>query len=43
METVDYGTAILWYAMWPAVLFVTYKFIRLNVEHLENNLESKDI
>jgi hypothetical protein len=42
METIDYTTAILWYATWPLVIYVSYKFIRVNIEHLEENLENKD-
>jgi len=41
MESVDYTSAIIWYAMWPLVIFLSYKFIRLNIEHLEENLEEK--
>jgi len=41
MENVDYSTAIIWYAIWPTVIYVAYKFIQINVEHLEENLESK--
>jgi len=39
----DYMNAIIWYAMWPLVIFLSYKFVRLNIEHLEENLEKKDI
>ncbi len=43
MEAVDYTSAILWYASWPVVLFICYKFVRINIEHLEENLEKKDL
>ena len=41
METLDYTSAILWYASWPVVIFISYKFVMLNIEHLEENLENK--
>ncbi len=41
METIDYTHAIIWYMVWPLVIFLSYKFIRLNIEHLETNLEDK--
>ncbi|CAA6811606.1 MAG: Unknown protein [uncultured Sulfurovum sp.] len=39
---VDYSSALLWYASWPVVIFISYKFVLLNIEHLEENLESKE-
>lgn len=42
METIDYTTALIWYAMWPVVIVVAYKFVRMNIEHLEENLETKE-
>lgn len=39
---VDYTSALLWYASWPVVIFISYKFVLLNIEHLEENLETKD-
>ncbi len=39
METIDYGSGILWYMLWPIVIYVSYKFVALNVEHLEENIE----
>lgn len=42
MENLDYTSAILWYASWPVVVLIAYKFIRLNIEHLEENLEKKE-
>ncbi len=42
METIDYTSAILWYASWPVVIFISYKFVRMNIEHLEENIEPKD-
>lgn len=42
METVDYTSALLWYASWPVMIYIPYRFIRLNIEHLEENIEPKD-
>lgn len=42
METLDYTSAILWYASWPVVIYISYKFVMLNIEHLEENLEKKE-
>ncbi len=42
METFDYTSALLWYASWPIVIVISYKFVMLNIEHLEENLETKD-
>ena len=42
MEEINYGTALIWYAMWPLVIWLSYKFVRLNIEHLEENLERKE-
>ena len=41
-NVVDYTSAILWYASWPVVIFISYKFVMLNIEHLEENIEKKD-
>jgi hypothetical protein len=42
MENLDYTAAMLWYASWPVVIFISYKFVILNIEHLEENLEIKE-
>jgi len=42
MEAVDYASALMWYAGWPLVIYISYRFVRLNIEHLEENLEKKD-
>lgn len=41
-NVVDYTSALLWYGSWPVVIFISYKFVLLNIEHLEENLEKKD-
>jgi len=39
MEEISYVSGILWYALWPFTIYVAYKFVLINIEHLENNLE----
>ncbi len=29
----QYTEAILWYAAWPVLIFVAYKFVMLNLRH----------
>jgi len=41
METINYTYALLWYASWPVVIYISYKFVVLNIEHLEDNLEPR--
>ncbi len=41
METIDYTTALLWYASWPVVIMISYRFIVMNISHLEENLENQ--
>ena len=41
MEDLSYTTGLIWYSLWPLVIYVSYKFVRMNIEHLENNLENK--
>lgn len=41
METINYTAAMLWYASWPVAIYISYKFILLNIEHLEENIEKK--
>ncbi|MFT7005437.1 MAG: hypothetical protein ACJAWW_002812 [Sulfurimonas sp.] len=42
MEEISYIQGLLWYAVWPLVIFLSYKFTMINIEHLENNLENKE-
>jgi len=39
MEPVSYTAGIIWYGIWPALIYVSYKFIYLNIEHFENNIK----
>lgn len=27
------GEALFWYASWPLVIWLAYKFVRLNIDH----------
>lgn len=29
----DYKDAIFWYLSWPIVIWLSYKFVKLNLEH----------
>lgn len=42
MEEISYINGLLWYLLWPLVIYVSYKFTKMNIDHLENNLEDKD-
>jgi hypothetical protein len=39
VEETSYTSAMLWYALWPVVIYVSYRFVKMNIEHLEENLE----
>jgi hypothetical protein len=41
MEVINYASAMLWYALWPVIIWISYKFIVTNIEHLEENIETK--
>lgn len=28
---VDYTTGLIWLALWPTLIYLTYRFIRMNV------------
>ncbi len=42
MQEINYTSAIIWYILWPIVIYIGYKFAFLNAKHLEENLEKKD-
>lgn len=35
MEEINYITEMIWLLVWPALIFVSYKFIALNMDHFE--------
>lgn len=36
----DYINSLTWIAFWPILIFAAYKFVALNVEHIQS-LEEK--
>jgi len=38
---VDYTSGIFWFATWPVLIYITYKFIVLNINHFEENIKDK--
>lgn len=32
---VDYTSSLIWLALWPVVIYAGYRFVRLNIEHIE--------
>jgi len=41
MEPISYTAGIIWYCVWPVLIYVTYKFVYLNIEHFEKNIKNK--
>ena len=41
MEEISYLSGFMWYTLWPLTIYISYKFVRVNIEHLEENLENK--
>jgi len=39
MEEINYTAGIIWLLVWPTLIFVSYKFIALNMDHFEDNLK----
>ena len=39
MEEINYTAEIIWLLVWPALIFVSYKFIALNINHFEEHLK----
>ena len=35
MEAINYTSGILWLAAWPVLIYVSYRFIVLNISHFE--------
>ena len=42
MEAINYTSAILWFSLWPVVIYISYRFVLTNITHLEENLEEKN-
>ena len=39
MEPISYTAAIIWYSVWPVLIYGTYKFVSLNINHFEKNIK----
>ena len=39
----SYLDAIIWYASWPVLIWVSYKFVMLNLKHFTNMEDLKKI
>jgi hypothetical protein len=39
MEPVSYTAGIIWYSIWPVLIYVSYKFVALNIEHFEKHIK----
>lgn len=42
MEEISYVSGMMWYSLWPITIYLAYKFAKMNIEHLEDNLEKKE-
>lgn len=38
METISYTSGLIWFAAWPVLIYVSYKFAKMNLEHFEENI-----
>jgi hypothetical protein len=38
---VDYTSGLLWLSTWPVLIYISYRFIVLNINHFEENIKSK--
>jgi hypothetical protein len=41
MQEISYTSGLLWFALWPFVIYLSYRFALTNITHLEENLEKK--
>lgn len=39
---VDYTSGMLWLASWPVLIYVTYRFIILNINYFEENIRKEE-
>jgi len=39
----NYTTELLWYASWPVVIYLAYKFVLLNINHHQKMEKLEDI
>ncbi len=38
MEPISYASGIIWYFSWPVLIYISYKFVSLNIDHFDKNL-----
>lgn len=38
MEAISYTSGILWLMAWPILIYATYRFVSLNINHFEEFL-----
>jgi len=41
MEVINYTSGFLWLCVWPITIYVSYRFIVLNIDHFEAYLKEK--
>lgn len=41
MEMINYTSGVLWLMTWPALIYVAYRFIVLNITHFEEYIKDK--
>lgn len=41
METINYTSGFLWLCVWPITIYVSYRFIVLNIEYFDEYLKGK--
>ncbi|WP_256431226.1 hypothetical protein [Sulfurospirillum diekertiae] len=41
MEAINYTSGFLWLCTWPVIIYVSYRFIALNIDHFEAYLKEK--
>ncbi|MEA1918640.1 MAG: hypothetical protein U9N52_02265 [Campylobacterota bacterium] len=41
MEEISYISGVVWFSLWPLVIYLSYRFAVTNITHLEENLEKK--
>jgi len=41
MEAINYTSWLLWLCVWPITIYVSYRFIVLNIDHFEEYLKGK--
>ncbi len=41
MEAISYTSGLLWLSTWPMIIYISYRFIVLNINHFEEYLKEK--